>query len=293
MAETSLPVDLPVLGELPKLPADRLRGLERFTIAVCDAINTTGWLKDFIQFFVRTVTGTWTRAISERRWKLDNFEPIRTLRPSKGVILVSNHRSFFDMYVCSSVLYRHANFLSRLIFPVRADFFYTSLVGLLVNIGISGGAMWPPVFRDDRKAELNPIGMRQMIHVLEQRGVVLGIHPEGTRGKGPDEYAFLPAKPGVGRLVKAVDPETLILPFFIAGMGNDLKEEVRILMKRPPGSEIRLRYGTPIRVGDLDRDRMTPLEIAQQLLGVIGELGEEDRQERIAAGLVPSQRAAS
>mgnify|MGYP001480307136 CR=1 FL=1 len=34
----------------------------------------------------------------------------------------------------------------------------------------------------------------------DQPGTVVGLHPEGTRGKGPDPYTFLPAQPGVGKL---------------------------------------------------------------------------------------------
>ena len=34
----------------------------------------------------------------------------------------------------------------------------------------------------------------------EDIGTVMGLHPEGTRGKGADPYTFLPAQPGVGRI---------------------------------------------------------------------------------------------
>lgn len=274
--------------DMPLLPRDQLRGFEHVSVRVCDTINTTGWLKDFIQFFVRTVTATWIGWVSSFRWKFSGLDAVQALRPPKGVILVSNHRSFFDMYVCSAALYAKSTFMQRLIFPVRGRFFYTNPIGLLVNLSVSGGAMWPPVFRDDRREALNPTTTRQVVHALRQPGIVLGMHPEGTRGKHDDPYTFLPARPGLGRLIQAVDPETVILPFFILGMGSVLRREVKIMMLRPSGEEIRIRFCEPITAGELQAMGRTDQELSDLLMGQIAAEGELDRQERIAEGRWPA-----
>ena len=52
------------------------------------------------------------------------------------------------------------------------------------------------------------------------------MHPEGTRGKGPDPYELLPAQPGVGKLALVGKP--VVIPAFILGLGNDIVEDVRL-----------------------------------------------------------------
>jgi 1-acyl-sn-glycerol-3-phosphate acyltransferase len=269
---------------MPLVPRAQLRGFEHVAVRVCDTVNSTGWLKDLIQFFVRTVTATWIGAISRFRWRFSGLEAVAALRPPKGVILVSNHRSFFDMYVCSAALYREAAFMQRLIFPVRARFFYTHPIGLLVNLAVSGGAMWPPVFRDERRDALNPITTEQVVHALRQPGIVLGMHPEGTRGKHDDPYEFLPTRPGIGRLLRQVDPETVVLPFFILGMGSKLREELRILVRRPAGQEIRMRFSAPITAGELQALGLDDQGLADHLMGLVQAEARIDREERIADG---------
>ncbi len=58
--------------------------------------------------------------------------------------MVSNHRSFFDLYVVSSVIVKRG-LEQRLMFPVRSQFFYDSPLGLAVNGAMSFFAMYPPV----------------------------------------------------------------------------------------------------------------------------------------------------
>ena len=137
--------------------------------------------------------------------------------------------------------------------------------------------MWPPVFREARGRNLNLTGLEQMNAVLSRPGSVLGFHPEGTRNKGPDPYDFLPPKGGLGRMIQAADAETLVLPFFILGMSTNFKAELKnALFRNPAATPIRIRFGAPIRVGDLDRTGM-PRELTDAILGRIRALAEEDR----------------
>ena len=60
------------------------------------------------------------------------IERIPDIAAQKSVIVVSNHRSFFDMFVIDMLLYRHG-FTQRLLFPVRSKFFYDHPLGFFVN----------------------------------------------------------------------------------------------------------------------------------------------------------------
>jgi 1-acyl-sn-glycerol-3-phosphate acyltransferase len=64
--------------------------------------------------------------------------------------LVSNHRSFFDLYVVTGYLVKR-NMPHRLVFPVRANFFYDRRLGLFVNGVMSFFAMYPPLFQRRKK----------------------------------------------------------------------------------------------------------------------------------------------
>ena len=152
------------------------------------------------------------------------------------------------------------------------------IYSIVVNFLMSGCAMWPPVYRDERKKALNPISMKQMIYALSRPGGVLGIHPEGTRNKGADPYSQLPTRPGVGRLVKACPTETLVLPFFVLGMTNSFFGELRRrLFPSDDDVAIRIRFGEPLSCGELQTSDAR--EITDRLMGIIAALGEEDRAE--------------
>src|SRR4029078_12504203 len=62
---------------------------------------------------------------------LENVEAASRERP---LLLVANHRSFFDMYAVSTVLFYRTTWTKRLFFPVRGRFFYQNPLGLLVNL---------------------------------------------------------------------------------------------------------------------------------------------------------------
>jgi len=263
-------------------PRSRLRGFERIAVPLCDWLNAGRLFKWIIQLIPR-FSGVWIGFFASRRWVVEGAEEVENLRPERGVVLVSNHRSFFDMYVVSALLYRRSSFMGRLFFRVRAKFFYTSPVGLLVNLFASGCSMWPPIFRDERKSEMNPLSLKQAGFALARKGAVLGYHPEGTRGKGPDPYEFLPAKRGVGDLLSLCHPDTVVLPFFIIGMGNDVKREIGVSIRGDRARDpIRVRFGTPTSAGEVCRGRRSQ-EVADHLLNsVIRELADADREQQQA-----------
>lgn len=270
------------MSSAPLLPRDRLRPVERLAVTVLDGVNLRDGVKDFIQWGVRAFSARWIRIATKNLVTLRGLEHVRDLRPPRGVILVSNHRSFFDMYATCAYLYRDSSFLRRLYFPVRSTFWYENVLGLLVNLGISGGAMWPPIFRDARRTTLNPLGLDQMRWVLSRPGAVLGIHPEGTRGKGDDPYELLPAKPGLGELVATADDDVLIVPFFVIGLQNDFVGQIASNFGLGPRTPFRIRFGAPLSAAEARAMGDSPAAVSKAVFARVAALAEEDRAEAAA-----------
>ncbi len=272
----------------PKLPSEHLRGFERISVPLFDVLNSVEWVKRAGQFITRHVSKNWMMFVTKNRLEVHGIEALTELKPERGVLLVANHRTFWDMFVASAVLYHHVSWMEKIVFPVRAKFFYTNPLGCFINLALAGNGMWPPVFRDERKPLLNPTAVTQMSWVLARKGTVLGMHPEGTRNRGDDPYTFLAARPGVGYLIRDAHPDTLIVPFFLNGITGDLLWEIRNNFKREGqrGDNFRFWFGEPIRVGDLDRSKPAR-ELSEEVLAVVHKLGLRDRDEQIGDGELP------
>ena len=259
---------------LPRFDPAELRGFERVAVPLLTGWNRSPLAKRLVYGFVRYVSHPWIQAATRNRLWQAGTERVAGLRPPKGVLLVSNHRTFWDMYVATSVLETHTAFIRKLYFPVRGRFFYDHPMGVLVNGAVSGGSMWPPMFEGFGRQQMNLTGLRQCAHVLAQPGSLVGIHPEGTRNKGDDPLGFLKARGGIGRVLQACDPDVLVLPFFMTGLTNDFVSEVRQNFRRPGerGKPIVLAWGEPVRAGDMQLDR-APVVVARELLEGIRGLG--------------------
>ncbi len=263
--------------DLPRMPRDHLRGVERLAVPLLDGLNGGGAFKAPVQWIVRHLSARWVRACTRNLVTITGLDPLRSLRPPRGVILVANHRSFFDMYVVSAFMYESTGFLERLYFPVRSNFFYDSTLGVLVNLAISGGAMWPPVFRDDRRAALNPVGLDQIAAVLTTPGAVVGIHPEGTRGKHPDPYTFLTARAGLGEIVQTVPEDVVIVPLFVIGLKNAFVGQVLSNFGIGDAEPVRIRFGAPLTVREARALGSDAAGISRAVFERVTALAEADR----------------
>lgn len=206
-------------------PAELTR-VEKIALHLARVTNTSALGQKLQDRFLRGVTYTWVRAGIAHRCLFDNLDQMLAQQPERGVLLASNHRSFFDQYAMLLALYLTGTpWCRRINFPVRANFFYEHPLGMLVNWGVAAGVMWPPVFRQRERAEANKRTVEEMVGMLQVPGTVIGVHPEGTRGKGPDPYEMLPAMPGIGQI--ALQAKPLVIPAFVLGMNNDFVREVR------------------------------------------------------------------
>ena len=212
------------------------------------------------------------------------LEQLHALPAGAPILLVSNHRSFFDFFTLNMVLHRRARIARQTYFPVRANFFYQGPLGLAINAFVSGWSMYPPVFRDRKKLTFNRYAMEETAELLRQPGSLVGIHPEGTRNKGPDPYALLPAQPGVGRVAYLARPT--VLPVFILGMGNSFLGTV--WNNWSSGQPIQVVFGAPLDLAELYAEGDRPAvhkRIADRMREAIAELGQRERELREAAGL--------
>jgi 1-acyl-sn-glycerol-3-phosphate acyltransferase len=267
--------------------AGRLTAIERVIWGATRSVNERPTFKRWSHAFLRTGGAAWVYYCTRNLVHLTGEAAITSLHPDRGVILASNHRSFFDMYVISSVLLRRCSWIERMYFPVRSAYFYDRLDGLVVNAIMSGLAMYPPVFRDPRRRHLNRHTIDFLASELQLPGTIVGLHPEGRRGTGGDPYTLLRAHPGIGELVHRARP--LVLPVFILGLSNDLGRQVRgnFNGKGPP---VTITFGAPVDLGEqltLPARARTYLAIAERIRDEITALGGLDRRVRAVEGRGP------
>ena len=268
---------LPTKEELSVLSAT-----ERTGFWLAHRMNYGVW-KRFWTFCQRHIGSLWIYLATYNLMNVFGIENIEKTDADRPLLLVANHRSFFDMYTVSSVLFRRAKRPIILFFPVRAKFFYTTPFGWFVNLVMGWWAMYPPFFREEKEAakrEFDKFSMRRLVQLCSAGyGHVIGFHPEGKRNLSTDPYSFLPAQPGIGKVVYESQPQ--VVPVFIAGLGNDLRKQ--ILGNWRGGEKVRIRFGEALDLSEFyakgDRLR-THKEIADHLMSKISELGNKDREQK-------------
>jgi 1-acyl-sn-glycerol-3-phosphate acyltransferase len=242
--------------------------------------------------FLHHIGSSWIYAFTRNLHVLDGVDELR-LDPDERVLLVANHRSFFDLYLILTVLRKRVRYKQRLFFPVRADFFYERPLGVLINALVGGFSMYPPIFRQPEKRDFNRYAMRETLALMRTPGVLIGFHPEGRRGKGDDPYTFLPAQPGVGEICYKARPK--VLPVFINGLSNDIVGQVRSNFDGT-GGPISIVVGDPLDLGRFyaQSPRLaTYKRLADHFMEEIGELAERERTLRAAALREPRFRVAA
>jgi len=254
---------------------------ERFALDVGAAMNERPALKAAGMWFNKAVASRWMTLVSEPRIRLVDLEKVKALRPDRGVLLAANHRSFFDMFMVATYLNHHTDLCRRIYFPVRSGFFYDRPLGVALNGAMSAMAMYPPVFREGEKRDVTRAGLDFLAAELARPGTLVGIHPEGTRGKGDDPYELLPPEQGFGRVALLAKP--IIIPVFINGMTNDLGREC-LSTFRGTGAPIIIVFGDPVDLSDFagaDPTRLrAQIDVGRRTLDAIARLAAIEREVR-------------
>jgi 1-acyl-sn-glycerol-3-phosphate acyltransferase len=259
-----------------------LSGMERLAFRVAHRMNQ-GRMKRFWTWCQRYFGATWIHLATYNLMRVYGLEHLEATSHERPLLLVANHRSFFDMYCVSTILFRRTSWPKTLFFPVRGRFFYESPLGMLVNMLMGWWSMYPPIFALSEKRLFDRYSLRRLTELCRSgAGHVIGFHPEGTRNRSRDPYSYLRAQPGVGKLIKDAAPQ--VVPVFIAGLGNNLPRQI---LGNWTGSEpIRVRFGPPLDLAPYmtKKDHMrTYKEIADFAMSKIAELGEEDRVKAVTS----------
>jgi 1-acyl-sn-glycerol-3-phosphate acyltransferase len=255
---------------------------ERLIHAAVRGVNHRPLLKRWSHRLLRTAGATWVRYCSHNVLRVDNLEVLDGLASDRSVLLASNHRSYADMYLLSSVLLPRCRWIERAYFPVRSEFIYDHAGGLLANALVAGMAMYPPIYRQPSRRALNRDALGFLADELRRPGTLVGMHPEGRRSSLADPYALLPAQPGIGEIVHRAGP--IVVPAFIAGVPDDLFAGLRANFKRGQTPvTVSITFGRPLT---FDEYRAAPagpkasLRIAEAIRAEIEGLGARERQRR-------------
>lgn len=258
-----------------------LSPIEKIGFRLTRKMNQGGW-KRFWTFCQRHLGSLWIKISTYNLMNVFGIEDFEKTDPMRPILLVANHRSFFDMYVVSTTLFRQTDRKFRLYFPVRAKFFYDSPAGWFVNLVMGWFSMYPPFFREEKiadKREFDKFSMRELVRICsENKSNIIGFHPEGKRNLNDNPYEFLPAQPGVGAVIRKAKPQ--VVPVFIAGLGNDLPKQV--LGNWTGGEKVRIWFGLPLNLTAFyeKSDRLrTHKEISDFLMSEIGKLAAFDKEK--------------
>lgn len=238
-----------------------------------------GPLDRAVRLAQRYIGSNWIEHCTRNIRHVHGLERLPTWDANKSYLVVSNHRSFFDLYAITGYLVNR-DMPHRLVFPVRSKFFYDQPLGLVVNGLMSFFAMYPPVFRERSRAALNLASLDETVRLLRRGGTFVGLHPEGTRNQSDDPYALLPAQSGVGRVIHAA--KVCVLPVFVNGLGNDLPKQVVGNFTRK-GTPLIINFGAPVEFGDMLDQPSSPRlhrRISEHALDEIRKLGDEEREIR-------------
>lgn len=255
-----------------------LTPVERAAFRVVHRMNK-GRTKAVLSRLQREIGARWVHwAALSRRMRIHGLEHVAATSPDRPIVLVANHRSYFDLFVVSTVLVRNLDRPMRLYFPVRARYFYQRPMGVVLNAITAWGAMYPPIFAEDpAKRAFTDYAVRLLVSLASEPGNVVGIHPEGTRNKDPDPWSLLRAQPGVGRIVLEARPQ--VIPVWIGGLTNSLTRTMREnFIGR--SEAVRVHFGPAIDYTsflDLPPRARSYVQLADHLMRGVATLGETDR----------------
>jgi 1-acyl-sn-glycerol-3-phosphate acyltransferase len=268
------PLDPPASEARDLLDFDELTAIERLQIKFVRRTFASAPVDRVIRVLQRRFSARWIDVSTRNLLHVRGVDRLPVFARDTSTILVSNHRSFFDLFVVSSVIVKRG-LEQRLMFPVRSQFFYDSPLGLAVNGAMSFFAMYPPLFRDRDKTALNRASVDELIRLLRAGGALVGLHPEGTRNKSNDPYTLLPARPGVGRIIRGTLGRAVVIPVFINGLSNDLVRQVAGNYLKT-GGPVTVVFGHPIGFEGLDGPDVEQ-RISDRALEAVRALGEEER----------------
>ncbi len=257
--------------------------VEHFNFKIIHALNSSPRIRRFLTR-LGAIYGKWYVGCCTSNIVLDHgFENFKKANPDKAILLVANHRSFFDQFVISGRLFRLYGPHHNIYFPVRSNFFYDNLLGLLINLKIAVGFMYPPIVRDKKRLKWNNFATDLMVDILQNPANMIGFHPEGTRNQGSNPYSLLPGKPGCGELIYRARPN--VIPVFLQGFPETIWQLTRNNLsnfkeKKPI---VHMVMGQPMDLSEMLKQplgRKTYLLISKMVMEGINDLAKKEQEIR-------------
>ena len=223
------------------------------------------------------IGATWIKLVTGNLLRVEGLEHVTDAYRRGAILLVANHRSYFDLFVTSSVLHRALGGRKRLYFPVVGQFYYQTLSGLALNQLFAFWSMFPPLFALPTHGVSDRYALDLLVELCARGpGQILGIHPEGGRNLDPDPYSFMRFQPGAGRVIHAARP--IVIPTFIAGLDNDVARQIGRNWRG--GEPIRIWFDAPVPLDDylaLPAKGSTYKVITDAVMARVKALAERDR----------------
>ena len=266
-------------GDLLRAGEGLLEPIARAQIRFIQRSLQPGALDRTLRWCQRAIGARWINGALSNLRHVHGLDRLPPLDADKSFLLVSYHRSFFDLYAVTAYLVG-TGLPHRILFPVRANFFYDHPLGPFVNGVMSFFAMYPPIFRQPSRAALNLAGLDEIVRLLRRGGMVVGVHPEGQRKKDDDPYTFLPAQPGIGRLI--YHARVPVIPVFVNGLGNDIVGQVTGNWTGK-ADKVHVVFGESIDFGagrDVAPSPRAYKALSERALAAIGALGAEEKEIR-------------
>lgn len=270
-------VDDPFRAPLPAAVRDVLSPVERTHVEVARFMNREP-MKAFWTLMQRAYGATLVHLVMRGRIHDTGFEHVARAWGEGTILFVANHRTYFDMFVVSTLLHRRLPGRKRLFFPVLGQYYYQTLTGMALNQAFAMWSMFPPLFALPSHAASDAWAL-EVLTALCRRGPghVIGIHPEGARNLSDDEYSFLRCQPGTGRIIHAARP--IVIPVYVAGMHSSVPVQLRRAWRE--GRPARVRFGEPMDLSAhfaLPPKGSTYKGIVDAVMGRVKALSEEDQE---------------
>lgn len=271
-------------------PPDRMAGLtraERFNVRAVEAWHRNRVLSRLSVFLGHYVSRPAIKAVVGNLVRTHHFERLRDVPVEHGILLCGNHRSYLDPFAISALAWDHLPANVRFVVPSRTEGLYDRWWSLIANIGLAFGNIYPPVVRGSRGGAWGKQVTQILTDLLNSGPMVVPIHPEGGRNKGPDPYQLLRGRPGLGKIIHQT--RAAVFPIFLLGFPRGPRAVLRANYRRGAKAAplVHAVMGPPV---DFAAERALPgspalyYDISQKLVAAIAALIPE---ERALKGLPP------
>lgn len=271
------------MNKTSKIDLTYLNKIEKFSFSVINRLNSTPFFKKILTTIAATIGKMWIEFFIHDAVVAHGFKNFAKIDSNRAVLLIANHRSFYDQFAIAARLFQLYGRHHHICFPVKANYFYESLSGLFVNIVVACGVMYPPFVRDRKRLRWNKEATGILISLLKNPENMVGFHPEGARNQGSDPYKFLSAKLGCGELIYKTNPN--VVPIFLQGFPNNIVHMLHSsrYKKKPRVPYVHMVMGEPIDFSKelaLPENNKTYLVIAQKAMRHIAQLSKEEVEIR-------------